>query len=249
MKTLVRPLTHLDDDKNDDCSFILDTLVCMSNGIYDKFVCYAIFRKSCGVLNLDGKTFKQFEQILDEVNTDNAERAPQKITTYAEYIVSNVKTLGQMWQKYFPYHRQVIENSVTRLEEKIHNDNIASWPITDAAYVWQWLHIVAIDIDLNCGMEEKQAFFKFIPEIIACGVCKKHYSQHLNGLINSLEKTTAANTLLALHSYINENITNINNSHDDDTTIGFVYDKRMVNLFFANKYKKYYINLKTNYEL
>lgn len=218
-------------------NFIVETLVCMSNGIHDRVLCFTIFRKACDLLNLDGRDLKQFSIVFDKLPTPAA-----PIDTYGKYILSNVQRLKGLWEFFFPFHKTVLERGINALERKIEKDGAyASWPNTDAVYIWPWLHVIAIDIDLNCGFEEKRSFLKFIPEIIACNICKSHYSQHLEELLRALEKTTCANSLLALH-------THINNGLEKTKTLDFVYDKSLVSLLFADIYKRNYLKFKTDYE-
>ncbi|WBR61477.1 Erv1 / Alr family [Drosophila suzukii associated hytrosavirus 1] len=175
----------------------------------------------------------------------------EKISTYAEYFLFNLRKMQTLWTIYFPFHADYLKNGIIEVKKKIADDNnLASWPITDAVYIWPWLHTIAIDIDLNGGYEEKRAFIYFIPEIIACSICKRHYAQHKNELIRALQKTTCANTLLALHTYINtpEGGDEDNDDKSTMTKTAFVYDNKLVNLFFSVKYKKDYLTLKTSYE-
>ena len=229
-------------------NFIVDTLVCMSNGINDKMLCFTIFRKACDLLNLNGRDLKQFSLVFDRLEkTYLKENASTPIDTYGKYILSNVFRLKELWEFFFPFHKTVIERGIKILEIKIEKDgNFASWPNTDAVFIWPWLHIIAIDIDLNCGFEEKKSFLKFIPEIIACGICKSHYSKHLGGLLKSLERTTCANTLLALHTHINSGL--VFEETEEIKTPDFVYDKSLVSLLYADKYKRDYLKFKIDCE-
>lgn len=214
-------------------NFITNSMVCMSNGLHNKQLCYTIFRKSCSILNLDAKQFAEFSQLLDtiEIGIDIV-----KIETYADFFTNNLQKLATLWKSYFPHYATLIIDGKKIIEK----DQVASWPITDATFIWSWLHIISIDIDLHCGTEEKRAFLNFIPEIIACPICKNHYLQNLNGLNKSLERTTCANAILALHTHVNATI----NTEDYQTK--FVFDKKLVNLFYSKKYKTDYLRLKIN---
>ena len=229
-------------------NFIVDTLVCMSNGINDKMLCFTIFRKACDLLNLNGRDFKQFSSVFDRLEINYLEKnLSTPIDTYGKYILTNVHRLKELWEFFFPFHKTVIERGIKILEIKIEKDgNFASWPNTDAVFIWPWLHIISIDIDLNCGLEEKKSFLKFIPEIIACGICKNHYSSHLSGLLNSLKITTCANTLLALHTHINKRL--VFDETEEIKTPEFVYDKALVSLLYANRYKRIYLKFKIDSE-
>lgn len=222
-------------------NFILGSMVCMSNGLHDSRLCYTVFIKTCNFLGLKKKTFQEFSAILTKVED---EYKTTKVYTYAEYLLMKMRKIQKILEFFFPLMRAYIEGGIKEVEIKIANDgNVASWPITDAYYIWPWLHVISIDMDLNYGLEEKKAFLKFIPDIIACNNCRSHYLRHLDELFKSLMKTTCANTLLALHTFINSHII-----HDDREFIKFIYDKNLVNLFFHKKYQTEYLILKTNHE-
>lgn len=219
-------------------SFIFSTLVCMSNGMYEYKLCYTIFKQGCNILSLDAKDVNVFLQRFKKIE-DSAEKIT--IKTYEEFLLVRLSKMKELWLIYFPQHRMIIEDAIAQLKDKMQKDGIASWPITDSFYIWPWLHIVAIDMDLNCGYLEKISYFKFINEIITCGICKNHYSENLNELIKCLKITTCANALLALHTHIQKN--NENSKQDS-----FIYNNLFINKFYLNKYRKQYIAIKFNYE-
>lgn len=203
-------------------------------------------QKSCSILSLNCCNLEQFTRDLNRIEEKYQN---VKIKTYAELLLLNLRKLKELWDFYYPFHSLYTEIDI--VQKKIENDgNLAGWPMTDAVYIWPWLHIIAIDIDLNCGFLEKQAFLNFIPDIIACGNCKNHYMQHKTELVKTLQLTTCANALLALHTYINSNLPdeNENITMDSMSKTGFIYKTNLVNLFYSLKYKKDYLILKTNYE-
>lgn len=248
-------MSSINNEKNTKCSktratsslllesFILDTLVCMSNAIHDKQLCFTIFTKSCNIMNYKSKGYAHFEKTFNDV--ENASQ-PQHITSYADLLLSKIEKLQGVWLVYFPQHQAIINRGIMNLVIQMKTDGFASWPKTDAVHIWPWLHVIAIDVDLNSGMEEKQSFLNFIPEIILCGSCRQHYEQRLGALLKALDTTTCANALLALHSYISRENSDVNKKTNNTQQQGFVYDKGLVDLFFADKYKRAYITIKTD---
>lgn len=215
--------------------FLVATLVCMANGLHDKSVCFTIFRKSCSVLGVQREvahvTLDDFSRSLDRVEET---LAGVEVKTYVDYFLLNLHKLHALWAGYFPGDGELIARAMGRVQRKIAADgNVGSWPITDAVYIWPWLHTVAIDMDLNCGLDEKRAFINFVPEIVSCGVCRKHYEQHRGELLGALHKTTCANALLALHTFIGR----------QEASAVFVFEPALVNAFFAAKYREDYLAL------
>lgn len=227
-------------------NFITNSIICMANGIENEKLCFVIFSKSCSIIGLECSDFKKFSPIYNEVQDNfnkNYYNEMQNIYTYADYLLLNMQKSRMIWEFYFAHHKKDIDFSFEIVKKKVRQDNnISSWPITSAFFIWPWLHIIAIDMDLNCGFQEKSSFLKFIADIIACSECKHHYIQHLNELLKSLTKTTCANTILALHTYINLNRNYQNNSN---TNLQFRYQKELVQKNFLLKYQKEYLLLKT----
>lgn len=77
-----------------------------------------------------------------------------------------------------------------------------SWPLHMAPYVWDWIHVVAIHIDLNGGPVEKRNFLHLVERVILCAMCKEHFIHNTPRILQALEKTSLSNTFLALHTSI-----------------------------------------------
>lgn len=203
-------------------------------------VCYSVFRQSCEILN-----FPQLDKVKFKNTCSRIENSSEKIKTtkWSEFMYWNMNNLRLVWLEYFPQHQPYLDKGMEDIAEKIKlADNETYWSTLDSSYIWQWLHIVSIDIDLNSGLYAKIGFLKFIQNLISCGNCLKHYNYNLNNLIKSLNTTTCFNTLLALHTFINEHIVN----EDDNSNIAsYDYSKNLVVLFFYSKYKNEYLKLKT----
>lgn len=233
----------------------------MANVLHNRQLCFILFRKSLKILGLQFKNDAiEFTQILERI--DKEDQSIQQISVYAEYLLRNMQKIHDLWMMYYPGHKNITLQAIQTVEQKIQNDgNVAGWPITDAFYIWSWIHIVAIDLDLNGGYAEKHAFFRIISELIGCAQCRHHYLQHYDELIKSLQITTCANTLLALHTFVNAYVQDeINASTNDDTNNQqnmkmtgenrkkYTYNVNLVNLFFSNKYRRDYLTLQLNDE-
>lgn len=247
--------------------------MCMANVLHNRQLCFILFRKSLKILGLQFKNDAiEFTRILERIDNKD-DQSVQQISVYAEYLLRNMQKIHDLWIMYYPAHKNMTLQAIQTVEQKIQNDgNVAGWPITDAYYIWSWIHIIAIDLDLNGGYAEKHAFFRIISELIGCGQCRHHYLQHYDELIKSLQITTCANTLLALHTFVNAYVQDeINTSTNDainnqqnmktttaattttTTTTGenrkkYTYNVNLVNLFFSNKYRRDYLTLQLNDE-
>lgn len=250
-------------------NFLTCTLVCMANALYDVDYCYKIIIRSSRIMGLKMNTVLpapiEFQKIFHKYKEKYTNG--QKVATYAEYLVRNMRIAQDIWLDTFPLQnsRALTDRCIDSLKRRIENDgNIAGWPMTDAVYIWPWLHIIAIHLDFNAGLDEKISFIDFVPNIIACHNCKNHYRQHRDQLVKALQVTTCANALLALHTYVNSTRKHVDLDDDDDEdnneddaandqskqhvkTI-FKYNINLVNLFFYMRYRREYITLlATNY--
>lgn len=214
--------------------FITSTMVCMANALYNIEYCYAIYLRSARILNLPSDK-ESFTLVFTKTKDKYSE---YKVSTYAEYLLHNILRVNDIWKYQAPeYVKTTIH--IDNIRQRIEFDgNVAGWPMTDAIYIWQWLHIIAVHLDLNTGLDEKIAFINFIPNIVACGVCKHHYSMHKDELLKSLRTTSCTNALLALHTFINDT-----RSKDDGEEKQFVYSKSLIDLYFHKKYRNDYLKL------
>lgn len=76
------------------------------------------------------------------------------------------------------------------------------WQNVDAPFIWEWVHIVTIHLDLNAGMAEKTNFVVFLQNSVGCSICHSHYGQHMPRLIAALVKLSLTDVYLILHTTI-----------------------------------------------
>lgn len=82
---------------------------------------------------------------------------------------------------------------------------ILGWPNGEAPWLWEWIHVVAFELDLDGGMMESVSFIHFIKRLIGCSICESHYTNKLPQLINALSSTSLSNVFFILHSIIPNN--------------------------------------------
>lgn len=221
-------------------NFIVASMVSMSNGIYNHVICYSIFRISLRILGQSTKISTE-ETFSTDLNNVTSRHSGTKVMDYTDYLLLNMKQIKDLWDSYVPEHEKYTSLGIDIVKKKIQSDqNMSSWPITDAFFIWQWLHVIAIDMDINAGYIEKRAFLNFIPNIITCSSCRLHYLQNKKGLLKALQDTSCSNAMLALHTHINASITNYSNN---DNPTNFVYKKTLANKLFWQKYINDYLLL------
>lgn len=104
-------------------------------------------------------------------------------------------------------------------------NKMVSWPESIAPFIWEWIHIIANFIDLNGGQNEKIYFIEFIEIIIHCSICKSHYQDNKNLLINSLKFASLTDIFLILHTTLTV-----------DLNANFILNTELIN----NQYKSAY---------
>lgn len=211
-------------------------MVCMSNGVHEMALCFSIFRKTCDVIGLEIGNVDKFSEIFTSVEQAFLQNE-KPATNYGQLLLQNMRKVKIIWESYFPLYETLLHVGCKTIKAKMERDKISSWPITDAEYIWYWLHIVTIDIDLNCGYTEKIAFIRFVSRLLGCSNCKSHYLKNQRGLEAALSKTTCTNAFLALHTHINANIID---------PVNFVFTKDLVNSFYGDKFKQDFLKLKIN---
>lgn len=224
-------------------NFLASTLVCMFNSKTNDSS-FSVFRQSCEILCLDAGDIGRFRQVCERVDKTVSRLETNK---WSEFMLWNIEKFKIVWLQYFPNYTVQIGRAIDEIREKIQaQNNETYWQTLDSSYIWNWLHIVSIDIDLNAGMIAKIGFLTFIKDLISCGLCLGHYRQHLAEIIRSLETTTCYNTLLALHTYINAHRDDASSTSNNNKQ--YMYNSDFVNLFFYRKYKREYLMLKTSCE-
>lgn len=212
-------------------------MICMANGLYNRSIGFTVLKKSCNLLNLSCVNLNRFTKDLQVIEEQYKN---VYISNYADFLLLNVKKIKNILDNYYPHLSDYTEETINNLRAKIEEDgNIAGWPMTDSFYIWYWIHIISIDIDINSGYIDKKAFLTFIADLIACSSCRQHYLKNLNNLIISLQETTCTNTLLALHTHININL----NRQESNENV-FVFKFSLVQSNFKRKYRNDYIELK-----
>lgn len=216
-------------------NFTTVSLVCMFNS-KNIDICYSVFKQSCKILELNPRDIEYFKTVCKRIENSATKI---KTTLWSEFMYWNLENFRLVWIEYFPQHKPHIDKGLEEIRGKIKlANNETYWSTLDSSYIWQWIHIISIDIDLNCGLTAKIGFLIFIQNLISCGNCLKHYKQNLNNVIDSLNITTCSNTLLALHTFINMH-------SQQEQMPDYIYNSKLVNLYFYSKYKGEYLHLKT----
>ena len=74
------------------------------------------------------------------------------------------------------------------------------WQLVDAPWIWQWIHVSTIHVDLTYGVKEKSYFIVLVESMVGCSLCKSNYTRKKQILINGLEKYSLTDLFLQLHT-------------------------------------------------
>lgn len=75
------------------------------------------------------------------------------------------------------------------------------WQVIDGPWIWHWIHIVSLHIDINGGVDEKVFFINMVEDLIACNICKHHYIKNKPILISGLGHFSLTDLFLMLHTH------------------------------------------------
>lgn len=224
--------------KKISAQFTFNSLICICNTYDNKMACYVVLSKTFQILNRNIPTKDAFNRYYDSIHSTYLNDV-KSCKIYNQLLFVRFKYAKMLWKKFGELIS--VASEYESLLNKIKEDGFASWPVTDAVYIWPWLHIIAIDMDVNCGYTEKISFLNFIKALIGCSECKRHYKEHLNALVSGLNVSTCSRVLLAVHTFINTDNNRINSS------LKFEYKDSLVDKFYLAKYMSQYIFLHSTF--
>lgn len=108
-----------------------------------------------------------------------------------------------------------------------------SWQNVDAPWIWGWIHMVTIHIDLHYGNDEKNFFIGLVKDLVGCSICKDHYITNYATLVRGLSNYSLTDLFLMLHTH-----TKINYGTDK-----FELSPKLINSMYRKKIFKDYNKL------
>lgn len=100
-----------------------------------------------------------------------------------------------------------------------------SWTTLLAPFIWTWIHVVCIHLDLNESVEIKLRFINCIQSLILCRDCLRHYISSMSNIIDAVSKNTSlSNVFLSLHTHI-ANTRGVEKFHYDYALVDEKYKK------------------------
>lgn len=102
------------------------------------------------------------------------------------------------------------------------------WQVVDAPWVWTWIHVVTVYIDLNNGIDEKTFFIGLVENLIGCSLCKNHYVRNKTTIFTGLTHFSLTDLFLMLHTQTKINFGSAP-TQLDHKYINHVYKKRFQN--------------------
>lgn len=223
--------------------FIFSALVCINTLIRQK----NSGRECALVIKLTQRVLKNNDDDDDDYNnndSDNFMNIVENFNALAErinddYIVvrEKLKNAVDVTNWVLQYIYNVVENVLnvkfSLFEIKSSNSIAAGWQTIEAPWVWIWIHITTILLDLNCGLDEKIHYINFIANVIGCTTCLSHYMRNKNVLIKNLSQYSLSDLFLQLHSHITNN----------KNEILVLNTKNLINLKYKYKYQKMIVEI------
>lgn len=105
-----------------------------------------------------------------------------------------------------------------------------AWQLLEAPWIWEWIHIMSIHLDMNCGINGKVYFMDLVQDLIGCVICKSHYVDNKQIMLSGLMKNTLTDIFLKLHTHTKINMGENKFSLNDNS------------ILLENKYKQNYYN-------
>jgi hypothetical protein len=116
----------------------------------------------------------------------------------------------------------------------------AFWQQTLSPKIWEFLHVVAFQLDLQGGIKEKSKFLYFIKDLVLCSICYQHYQATFPHLVNSLTVASLSETLFAFHTYVTETIKPIHEQKH------FQFHTKLINRYFERNFFYLFLKLKVS---
>lgn len=76
-----------------------------------------------------------------------------------------------------------------------------NWQNVEAPWIWNWIHMVTIHIDLHYGNDEKNFFIGLVKDLVGCSICKDHYITNYATLVRGLSNYSLTDIFLMLHTH------------------------------------------------
>lgn len=231
------------------------------NAISDMFVfcsliciCNVLLRQSNGIYIVLTQSFS----ILNRHEPNTSERQISKFlsqnrTRLQQLLKSGTRdrTLGlidlmtELWLDICPQDAPAINSGKQHLFRRAQEIGIISWPAIDAFYIWNWIHLVALHIDLNRPhMSEKKNFARFVCNLINCGECAEHYRSNLETVLQNCQLVGCANTFYALHTFLNKIYIPSLNPFQKPLHGQFIFKRELIDNTYAKEYLMKYAVLK-----
>lgn len=211
-------------------TFKLASVMCASILIKTKTEFSILLKKSFEILNNNTITIKDIEKTLEPSTTEH-------ISFYPAH--DRIREAVRIWTRLQPSDSEFLNRNVERFLSIL--PNFHGWPGVDSVFVWVWCHIIAIDLDKHYQLNERENFIQyFLENLILCGICEEHFIKNKEYLLTTLQNTSMENTMLAYHTFVNENYANQNNMNM------FVYMPSLVKSTFKEFFQEMYNKITSN---
>lgn len=179
--------------------FLQGTLTVLLNLLYQRRsidindYCNSVIKVASELYGFTLKKITNFDRVVKEI-TDKTIEIKGKDLRYVDIFNMSINVIRE--------HLNDITNIEWPKYDLALNDPEQAWNTVDSVFIWEWIHIMTIHLDLRAGIHEKIAFIKFVKIIIGCGICQSHYNSQINSLIEGLTSNSLTDTYLILHTSI-----------------------------------------------
>lgn len=122
--------------------------------------------------------------------------------------------------------------------KKTNEYKVPGWQTIEAPWVWTWIHVTTILLDLNSGSNEKVHYINFIAHLIGCTMCLSHYVHNKVVLLANLSEYSLTDLFLQLHSHISQE--KKRNPSKNDSLL--MLNKSLINIKYKHKFQKMIFN-------
>lgn len=162
--------------------------------------CMAVLEITAKIAQMSIQGTPDFERLRARLIEEH-QQLPQGVL-YRQIVQDDVKKIGKFLTVVTSVEKWPEFDINTSDGDAAYTQRNGGWQNVDAPFIWEWIHIVSVHLDLNAGIVEKTNFILFIKNTVGCVFCRGHYIGHIPKLIVALSKLSLTDIYLILHTTI-----------------------------------------------
>lgn len=177
----------------------------------------------------------EFNTLAEKIN-DEYRRENEKFKNAIDVTNWVLKFIHTAVQKMLNVNVSLVE-----IKTRGNKKELAGWQTIEAPWVWIWIHVTTILLDLNSGSNEKIHYINFISHLIGCTTCLSHYTRNKVILLANLPHYSLTDLFLQLHTHISQEKEGGSNNNNGV----LVLNKGLINIKYKHKFQKMISNYYT----